>query len=132
MSPPVVVKQKAADLYKDPIELLLRRIMYAEGDADLHLQNTEAVALLKEKLPEIVSLLFLNTNIEPLAPAEKAECKSQNEACTSLDTGLLRYTFQTQLRRFYKTKSLTEGLDDQAADQKTAGPLDDDDDDLDP
>ena len=47
-------------LPKNPIEMLIRRIMYAEGDLDLPAQSEESAQYLKSCLPAIVAKLTSN------------------------------------------------------------------------
>lgn len=69
--------------------------MYAEGDLDQPYQENASAVFLKTILPTIVTKMRLQQ--DQMLPM-------------TLDMGLLRHVFQSQLRRFYKTKKLTRGL----------------------
>ena len=49
-------------IQRDPIENLISRILYAEGDIDLQNQDQACLKLLKDKLPSIVHKLTKNND----------------------------------------------------------------------
>ena len=90
-------------LPKNPIEMLIRRIMYAEGDLDLPSQSEESAQYLKSCLPAIVAKLTTN-------PPSEEDNEDSDSHLREINMGLVKHVFQHQLRRFYKTKKLTRGL----------------------
>lgn len=85
---------------RDPIEDLIRRIMYAEGDFPQPMQDESSAAELRTLLPVIVA---------KLCPSHQTGDES-NKVGNVLDMGLVRHVFSDQLRWFYKTKNLTKSL----------------------
>ena len=89
---------------KDPIEELIKRIMYAEGDLPLSQQDSACAKKLKEIIPTIVHKLCAGRHTKDVDKDE------ESSGLRTLDMGLVRHVFSEQLRWFYKTKSLTKTL----------------------
>ena len=76
------VEQEESEEEIDPVELILKRIIYAEGDVEVSKQQKTSSQFLKKSLPQIVTLLAKEQSTEDY---EKG----------ILDIVLLRYVFLT-------------------------------------